>query len=148
MNKKQLDSLSSSLSKAINPAARKIEATAKILERIEPLLVLSQPSQQLADPVPGRGDNVEADANRHSPLRSEAVDAAVENTLAKMTTVAKTEASPTPMATVVKMATVAEFATDANLTTMDNLATLDKLTGVKGELRIPNANWVTAAATD
>ena len=55
-----------------------------------------------------------------------------------MTTVAKTEASPTPMATVVKMATVAELATHANLTTVDNLATLDKLTGVKGELRVPN----------
>ena len=43
MNKKQLDSLSSTLSKAINPAARKIEATAKILEQIEPLPVLSKP---------------------------------------------------------------------------------------------------------
>ena len=64
MNKKQLDSLSSSLSKAINPAARKIEATAKILERVEPLPVLSYP-QEIADPVPGRADNVEADANRH-----------------------------------------------------------------------------------
>jgi len=66
------------------------------------------------------------------------VDAAVENTPAKMTTVAKTAASPTPMATVVKMATVAELATHANLTTVDNLATLDKLTEVKGELRVPN----------
>ena len=45
MNKKQLDSLSSSLSKAINPAARKIEATAKILERVEPLPVLSKLAQ-------------------------------------------------------------------------------------------------------
>jgi hypothetical protein len=137
MNKKQLDSLSSSLSRAINPAARKIEATAKILERVEPLPVLSK-AQEIADPVAGRGDDLEADANRHSPLRSEAVDAPVENTPAKMTTVAKTEASPTPMATVVKMATVAELATHANLTTVDNLATLDKLTGVKGELRVPN----------
>ena len=75
MNKKQLDSLSSSLSKAINPAARKIEATGRILERVEPLPVLSKASQ-LADPVSDRVDNVEADANRHSPLRSEAVDAA------------------------------------------------------------------------
>jgi len=42
MNKKQLDSLSSSLSKAINPAARKIEATGKILARVEPLPVVSK----------------------------------------------------------------------------------------------------------
>src|SRR4030095_16683849 len=138
MNKKQLDSLSSSLSKAINPAARKIEATGRILERVEPLPVLSTFPQEIADPVAGRGDNVEAHAHRQSPLRSEAVYAAVENTPAKMTTVAKTEASPTPMATVVKMATVAELATHANLTTVDNLATLDKFTEVKGELRIPN----------
>jgi len=138
MNKKQLDSLSCSLSKAINPAARKIEATGRILERVEPLPVLSKSAQEIGDPVPARGDNVEADANRHSPLRSEAVDAPVENTVAKMTTVAKTEAAPPPLATVVKMATVAELATHANLTTVDNLATLDKLTEVKGELRVPN----------
>ena len=47
MNKKQLDSLSSSLSKAINPAARKIEATGRILERVEPLPVLSNLTQEL-----------------------------------------------------------------------------------------------------
>jgi hypothetical protein len=47
------------------------------------------------------------------------VDAAVENTRAKMTT-------------------VAELATHANLTTVDNLATLAKLTEVKGELWVPN----------
>ena len=104
MNKKQLDSLSSSLSKAIKPTARRIEATGRILERVEPLPVLSQLTQESADPVPARGDNLEADANRHSPLRSEAVNSPVENTPAKMTTVAKTEASPTPLATVVKMA--------------------------------------------
>ena len=46
MNKKQLDSLSSTLSKAINPAARKIEATAKILEQIEPLPVVSKPIRE------------------------------------------------------------------------------------------------------
>ena len=137
MNKKQLDSLSSSLSKAINPTARKIEATGRILERVEPLPVLSQLTQQIADPVPARGDNIEADAKQHS-LRSEAVDAAVENTPAKMATMAKTEGSPTPLATVVKMATVAELTTHANLTTVDNLATLAKLTEVKGELRVPN----------
>ena len=97
MNKKQLDSLSSSLSKAINPAARKIEATGRILERVEPLPVLSQLTQEIADPVPARGDNVEADANWQSPLRSEAVDRPVENTPAKMTTVAKTEDAPTPI---------------------------------------------------
>ena len=118
MNKKQLDSLSSSLNKAINPAARKIEATAKILERVEPLPVLSK-AQEIADPVPARGDNVKPEPNRQSPSRAETVDAAEENTPAKMTT-------------------VAELATHANLTTVDNLTTLDKLTGVKGELRVPN----------
>ena len=87
MNKKQLDSLSSSLSKAINPTARKIEATGRILERVEPLPVLSKA-------VAGRGDNVEAAAKRQSPLPSEAVDAAMENTPAKMTTVAKTRTHP------------------------------------------------------
>src|SRR5258706_14363474 len=110
MNNKQLDSLSFSLSRAINPSDRKIEATGRILERVEPLPVLSQLTQESADPVPARGDNLEADANRHFPLRSEAVDAPVGNTPAKMTTVAKTEDSPTPLATVVKMATVAELA--------------------------------------
>src|SRR5689334_1023245 len=138
MNKKQLDSLSSSLSKAINPAARKIEATGRILERVELLPVLSRLTEQIADPVPPRGDNGEVDANRQSALRSEAVNSPVENTPAKMTTVAKPEALPTPLATVVKMATVAELATHANLTTVDNLTTMDKLTGVKGELRVPN----------
>jgi hypothetical protein len=64
MNKKQLDSLSSSLSKAINPTARRIEATGRILERVEPLPVLSTSAQEIADPVPARADNVGADANR------------------------------------------------------------------------------------
>jgi len=80
MNQKQLDSLSSSLSKAINPAARKIEATAKILERVEPLPVVSKPNEEIADRTSGRGDNVEAEADRQFPLRAEAVDAAVEIT--------------------------------------------------------------------
>ena len=75
MNKKQLDSLSSSLSKAINPAARKIEATAKILERVEPLPVLSKASQRSADPVAGRVDAMlKPIPIGTSPLRSEAVD--------------------------------------------------------------------------
>jgi len=86
----------------------------------------------------GRWGDVEAAATPHSTLRAEAVDESVENTLVNMATVAKTEASPSPLATVVKMATVAELATDANPTTLDNLATLDKLTEVKGELRVPN----------
>jgi DNA-binding Lrp family transcriptional regulator len=139
MNKKQLDSLSSSLSKAINPAARKIEATAKILERVEPLAILSKASQDPINPMAVRVDaHVEADSKERDSPRSEAVYAPVENTPAKMTTVAKTEALPTPLATLVKMATVAELATHANLTTVDNLTTLAKLTGVKGELRLPN----------
>jgi hypothetical protein len=42
MNKRQLDSLSASLSKAINPAVRKVSATARILEQVEPLPVVSR----------------------------------------------------------------------------------------------------------
>ncbi len=140
MNKKQLDSLSSSLSKAINPTARKIEATGKILERVEPLAIISKASQDLPDPLAGRldADQIEADSNGNCSPGDEAVSSPVQNTLAKMTTVARNGASPSPLATVVKMATVAELTTHANLTTVDNLATLDKLTEVKGELRVPN----------
>src|SRR5258706_404503 len=72
MNKKQLDSLSSTLSKAINPAARKIEATAKILEQIEPLPVLSKPIREAGA------------ATLDQP--GGAVHAAVENCLANLTT--------------------------------------------------------------
>jgi hypothetical protein len=132
MNKKQLDSLSSSLSKAINPAARKIEATGRILARVEPLPVVSKPAQPTVDQVPTHAGHAEVDSKPNSSPGAEPVDAAVENTLAKMTTVAKREASPWPMATAVKTAT------RANLTTVDNLATLDKLAEVKGELRVPN----------
>ena len=134
MNKKQLDSLSSTLSKAINPAARKLEATARILEHIEPLPVVSKPIHEVsASPAtPGK----EPLGNPIS--RTEYIDIPVENTLAKMTTVAKPEPSPWPMATVVKTATVDNMATHTNMTTVDSLATLDKVAEVKGELRVPN----------
>ena len=42
MKKVQFDALSESLSKAINPAARKREATARILEQIEPLPIFGK----------------------------------------------------------------------------------------------------------
>jgi hypothetical protein len=137
MNKKQLDNLSASLSKAINPAARKIEATAKILEHIEPLPVVSKPTHDV--PIP----TVVAEMDRQVAQSSheESVDASVENAQAKMTTVVKSEPSPWPMATLVKTATVAKLATPDNLITaesMDNLATLANLAEVKGELRVPN----------
>ena len=44
MKKEQFDALSESLSKAINPAARKREATARILEQIEPLPIFGKQS--------------------------------------------------------------------------------------------------------
>jgi len=124
MNKKQLDSLSSVLSKAINPAARKIEATAKILEQIEPLPVLSKPIRPATrlDSCPESGP----------------VPVAVENCLAKLTTVA-TEKIPgwpiCPRATPAKMNTVADLTTLDNLSTPDSLA---NLTTVKGTLHVPN----------
>ena len=42
MKKAQFDALSESLSKAINPAARKRDATARILEQIEPLPIFGK----------------------------------------------------------------------------------------------------------
>jgi hypothetical protein len=138
MNKKQLDILSSSLSKAINPTARKIEATAKILEHIEPLPVVFRQAHDAEPPnaVQVRAD--QSDSEQGCSLGSKTATFLVENTLAKMTTVAKTGPSPWPMATIVKTATVANLATHDNLTTVDSLATVAKLTEVKGELRIPN----------
>ena len=53
MKRAQLDALSDSLSKAINPTTRKQEATTKILEQFEPLPILSR-SAQAAAPVPNR----------------------------------------------------------------------------------------------
>ncbi len=134
MNKKQLDSLSSTLSKAINPAVRKLEATDKILENIEPLPVVSKPTQEVSISPPV----AEKDSLPDRTWHAECVHPPVENTLARMTTVAKPEISPWPMATVVNTATVDNLATHANMTTVDNLATLDKLAEVKGELRVPN----------
>ena len=87
MNKKQLDSLSSTLSKAINPAARKIEATAKILEQIEPLPVVSKPVRDAAAATLDQTGETEP-ATRPDSC-PEAVHLAVENCLANLTTVAK-----------------------------------------------------------
>jgi Helix-turn-helix domain len=124
MNKKQLDSLSSTLSKAINPAARKIEATAKILEQIEPLPVLSKPIREAGAPTLDQ--------------TGEAVHLAVENCPANLTTVANNEDSGWPIcprATPAKMTTVADLTTLDNWTTADSLA---NLTTVKGTLHVPN----------
>jgi hypothetical protein len=117
MNKNQLDNLSASLSKAINPAARKIEATAKILEHIEPLPVVSKPTHEVTTPAAVGEIDCQADRFSHE----ESVDAPVKNTMAKMTMVAKCEPSPWPMATVVKTATVAQLATPDNLTTAESM---------------------------
>lgn len=132
MNKKQLDSLSSTLSKAISPTARKIEATAKILEQIEPLPVLSKPIRETG------AVTLNQTGGTDSRPDSEPVHVAVENCLANLTTVA-TEEIPVwpicPKATPAKMTTVADLTTMANLTAAASLA---NLATVKGTLHVPN----------
>jgi hypothetical protein len=133
MNKKQLDSLSSTLSKAINPAVRKIEATAKILEQIEPLPVVSKPIRESPAETLDQTGETETVTGPDSCPGTESVPLAVENC-----TVA-TEESPggpiCPRATPAKMTTVADLTTLDNLTTVDSLA---NLTAVKGTLHVPN----------
>ncbi|MGH9424831.1 MAG: helix-turn-helix domain-containing protein [Terriglobia bacterium] len=135
MTQKQLDNLSSSLSKAINPAARKIEATAKILEQIEPLPVVSKPSHH-SPPSPVKAS--EAGSEPGPSSGPETVHVPVENSLANLTTVAKKEGPGWPIcprATPAKMTTVADLTTHDNLTRVDSLA---NLTEVKGTLHVPN----------
>jgi len=138
MNRKQLDDLSSALSKAINPAARKIEATAKILGQIEPLPLVSRLTHENLPSTVFQSEEIEMAPKRNLSSCVDVLPDPVENTLAKTATVARSEPSPWPMATVVKTATAANLATHDHLTTVDNLTTLDKLAEVKGELRIPN----------
>jgi Helix-turn-helix domain len=138
MNKEQLDNLSSTLSKAINPAARKIEATAKILEQIEPLPVLSKPIRDAgAETLDQPGETEPATASDSCP-ESGPVPVPVENCQANLTSVA-TEENPgwpiCPRASPAKMTTVADLTTLDNLTTADSLA---NLTTVKGTLHVPN----------
>ncbi|HEX2523438.1 MAG TPA: hypothetical protein VHP35_15050 [Terriglobia bacterium] len=138
MNKKQLDSLSSTLSKAINPAARKIEATAKILEQIEPLPVLSKPIEEAGAATLDQVGEAEQAIELDSCPGPGSVQVAVENCPANLTTVAKTEPPAWPIcprATPPKMTTVADLTTPDNLTTSDSLA---NLTTVKGTLHVPN----------
>ena len=138
MNKKQLDSLSSTLSKAINPAARKIEATAKILEQIEPLPVVSKAIGEPRAAMLDQPAETEPATRPDYCPESGPVPIPVENCLANLTTVAKTEGSGWPIcprATPAKMTTVADLATLDNLTTVDSLA---NLTTVKGTLHVPN----------
>lgn len=139
MNKKQLDSLSSTLSKAINPAARKIEATAKILEQIEPLPVVSKPIGEPRAAMLDQMGEAEPSAGPDSCPGTGSAHVAVENCLANLTTVVKTEGSGwsiCPTATPAKMTTVADLTTLDNLTTVDSLA---NLTTVKGTLHVPNS---------
>ena len=89
MNKKQLDSLSSTLSKAINPTARKIEATAKILEQIEPLPVVSKPIREAGAATLDQTGETEPATEPDSCPDTGSVHVAVENCLANLTTVAK-----------------------------------------------------------
>jgi hypothetical protein len=116
MNKKQLDSLSSTLNKAINPTARKIEATAKILEQIEPLPVLSKPIREAAETRDQPGET-EPVTGPDSYPGTGSVPLAVENCLANLTTVAKEESPGWP---------ICPRATPAKMTT------------VKGSLHVPN----------
>jgi Helix-turn-helix domain len=139
MNKKQLDSLSSTLSKAINPAARKIEATAKILEQIEPLPVLSKPIRESGAVTLDQTGGTEPATRPDSCPESGPVPVPVENCLANLTTAVKTEDPGWPIcprATPAKMTTVADLTTLDNLTTADSLA---NLTTVKGTLHVPNS---------
>ena len=138
MNKKQLDSLSSTLSKAINPTARKIEATAKILEQIEPLPVMSKPIRDAGAATLDQTGGAEPATRPDSCPGTGSVHVAVENCLANLTTVAKEEIFGWPIcprATPAKMTTVADLTTLDNLTTVDSL---DNLTTVKGTLHVPN----------
>ena len=129
MNKKQLDSLSFSLSKAINPTARKIEATAKILEQIEPLLVLSKPIRQTRAVTLDQTGETEPATRPDSCPESGPVPGAVENSLPNLTTVVKTEGTEWP---------ICPRATPAKMTRVPDLTTLDNLTTVKGTLHVPN----------
>jgi hypothetical protein len=138
MNKKQLDSLSSSLSKAINPAARKIEATAKILEHIEPLPVVSKQTYATEPLAQVQAREAQPDSGHACSSSAETGTAPVENTVVKLTTVAKTEPSPWPMATVVKTVALDNLAAHDSLTSVDSVAAVANLTDVKGELRVPN----------
>jgi hypothetical protein len=138
MNKKQLDSLSSTLSKAINPTARKIEATAKILEQIEPLPVLSKSIREPGAAMLEQPGGAEPATGSDSFPDSRSVPVAEENCLANLTTLAKEEISAWPICpsgTSAKMTAVADLTTRDNLTTAESMA---NLTTVKGTLHVPN----------
>src|SRR5262249_35019609 len=81
----------------------------------------------------------EVEPQQHGSSHQESVNSRVENSVAKVTSVAKSEPSPWPLATLVKTTRLAQLATLDNLTTaenIDNLVTLADLTEVKGELRM------------
>ena len=135
MNKRQLNSLSASLSKAISPAVRRIDATARILDQVEPLAVVSRPTS--AESL--RDDDVQNSASEQSTSSGAgSKEQAVENALANLATVAKQDASPAPLAAVAKTATEVNSPSHAKKTTVADLATVDTVTEVKGELRISN----------
>ncbi len=140
MNKKQLDSLSSSLSRAINPAARKIEATAKILEHIEPLHVVGRHNREEPS-SPTHSAQPEEPAKTISQCHNPCLatdENPVEKTLVKMTTGDEEDDSRWPKSTVAKTPTEHNLTQADPVTTVVDLTTLDTLTGVRGELRIPN----------
>src|SRR2546428_385485 len=88
MKRVQLDALSDSLAKAINPTARKQEATTKILEQFEPLPILSRSAQAPA-PVPNRSVSDSADTGVNSTPVS-------ADTVSKLTPVPKSQGREQP----------------------------------------------------
>ena len=75
MNKKQLNTLSASLSKALSPPSRKkIELSARIIDQVQPLpsIVSSQPSSESAHDAPPqhRGRTPASESNKER-IRSE-----------------------------------------------------------------------------
>ena len=88
MKKGQLDALSDSLSKAINPTARKQEATTKVLEQFEPLPILSRSAQALA-PVPNRSVSNSNDTGVNSTPVS-------ADTVSKLTPASKSQGCEQP----------------------------------------------------
>jgi hypothetical protein len=116
MKKDILNNLAQSLDRAINPIARKVEATTRILERVEPLPVVNRSAEDCPTPIE------DAKGPSAFPLQNapDRAGEAVEKTLVNKTTVVKREYSGWPKTTVAKMTTV------------------DEMARVKGELRIPN----------
>lgn len=100
MTKKPLDALSARIRDAINPPKKRQDATAKILDEVEPLPIVTAISQPEDAPVQN-AQGTSRHATTLSELFTPSLEPPVENTLGKMTTLAKTEPSPWSKSTVV-----------------------------------------------